>query len=57
MKSSVVSVRPMVSIMMPRMTVCVVPRTQSNVWGKKNVNTAMQMMNTEVLSASHLLKP
>ena len=31
LKSLVVSVKPIVSMMMPRMTVCIVPRTQSKV--------------------------
>lgn len=54
-KSSVVSVRPMVSMMMPRMTVWVVPRTQSKRCGKKKVTSATPMTNTEAWAANRRL--
>ena len=47
-KSSVVRVMPMVSMIRPRMMVCVNPETHSNVAGTKNVNTAMAMTNHDV---------
>ena len=46
-KSLVVRVRPIVSMMSPRMMVCVVPRTQLKAAGRKNVMTAIAMMNGE----------
>ena len=46
LKSSGVSVRPIVSMMMPRMMVCVSPFTHTNSPGKKKVTTAVRMMNT-----------
>ena len=45
LKSFGVSVSPIVSIMMPRMMVCVFPLTHAKIWGKKNVTTAVRMMN------------
>ncbi len=54
-KSSVVSVSPIVSMMMPRITVCVVPRTHTKRWGTKNVTTAMTMINSEAFAASQRL--
>ena len=52
-KSSVVSVRPIVSMMIPKITVCVVPRTQLKTGGKKNVNSAIPITKTVACLASH----
>ena len=51
-KSSGVRVRPMVSMMMPRMMVCVLPLTHSNSCGTKNVTTAVRMMKILALPLS-----
>ena len=43
LKSSGVNVRPIVSMIIPRITVCVLPFTHSKSTGKKNVTTAVRM--------------
>ena len=48
LKSSVDSVNPMVSMMSPKMTVCVVPETHLKVSGTKNVNRAMPIIKIDV---------
>ena len=55
LKSFAVRVSPMVSIIMPRITVCVIPLTHSKVIGTKNVNNATPMMNGEANVASQRL--
>ena len=56
LKSLVVSVSPIVSMMMPRMTVCIVPRTHSKRSGTKKVSTAMAVTKSEAWAASHRLR-
>jgi hypothetical protein len=43
----------MVSMMKPKMTVCVVPRTHPKRFGTKKVSTAMAIMKSEAFAANH----
>lgn len=52
LKSLGVSVRPMVSMMMPRMVVCKSPLTHSNNAGDQKVTSAVRMTNTLALPLS-----
>ena len=51
-----VATRVLFAMMMPRMTVCMVPRTQPNVSGMKKVKMLMAIMNREALEASRRLR-
>ena len=55
-KSAVVKVRPIVNMMMPKITVCVFPLTQSKAEGTKKVNIAAAITTHEALLANHLLR-
>ena len=54
-KSAVVKVSPIVSMMIPKITVCVFPLTQSKEEGTKKVKTAAAITTHEALPANHLL--
>ena len=55
LKSFVERVSPMVSIIMPNITVWVVPLTHSKVMGTKNVNRATPIINGDAYVANQLL--
>lgn len=50
LKSRGVRVSPMVSMMMPRIIVCVLPLTHAKSWGKKNVTSAVRIMKRLALA-------
>lgn len=54
-KSSVVSVKPMVNMISPRITVCVVPLTHSKSCGQRKVTKAIAIINAEAWRASQAL--